>query len=61
MKLGVTLTRLNEARLAARAAELARVRAGERTPARGSMRTEVDDGKRELGPAAGTVFGGDER
>jgi hypothetical protein len=59
VKLGVQLTRLNEARLAARAAELARERV-ERRPA-ASMRTEVDDGKRELGAATGGLRGADER
>jgi hypothetical protein len=59
VKLGVRLTRLDAARLAARAAELARLRVQERPAA--SMRTEVDDGKRELGAAAGDLRGADER
>jgi hypothetical protein len=58
VKLSVQLTRLDEARLAARAAELARRRVEQR-PAATSIRTEVDDGKRELGAAAGDFRGAD--
>lgn len=59
MKLGVRLTQIDAARLAARAAELARLRVHERPAA--TMRTEVDDGKRELGDAAGDLRGAERR
>ena len=51
--------RLTEARLAARAAELAHRRVEQRPVT--SMTTEVDDGERELGAAAGDIRGADER
>ncbi|MCZ7595260.1 MAG: hypothetical protein M5U16_10365 [Hyphomicrobium sp.] len=60
MKIGVDLTRLDEARLATRAARLAAERARDRVAARASIRTEVSDGKRELGAAAGDLSGADE-
>jgi hypothetical protein len=60
VKLGVRLTQLNETRLAARAGELARRRVEQR-PVAASMTTEVDDGKRELGAAAGDLRGADKR
>jgi hypothetical protein len=59
MKLGASVTRLNEAQLVARAAELvARRRAGQ---AAQTQANEVSDGKRELGAAAGDLRQPDER
>jgi hypothetical protein len=59
VKFGVRLTQLDAARFAARAVELARLRVQERPAA--SIRTEVDDGKRELGAAAGDLRGAERR
>jgi hypothetical protein len=59
VKFGVRLTQLDAARLAARAVELARLRVQERPAA--PIRTEVDDGKRELGAAAGDLRGAERR
>ena len=59
MKLGVNVSRLNEAQLAARAAELFARRRDEL--ARQQRSNEVSDGKRELGTAAGDLRQPDER
>lgn len=56
MKLSVTVTPLDAARLAARAAELV---ARRRANARPRNANEVSDGERELGPAAGDLRGAD--
>jgi hypothetical protein len=59
VKLGVSVTRLNEAALLARTRELvARRREAERTRFEAS---EVSDGERELGAAAGDLRQPDER
>ncbi|MEI9900810.1 MAG: hypothetical protein WDN31_12555 [Hyphomicrobium sp.] len=57
MKISVDLTRLNEARFALRAAEIAARLARRQQPA---IETEVSDGERELGAAAGDVRQADE-
>lgn len=61
MKIGVDFTRLNEARFALRAAEIAarRQRRDAATPFR-TTGVEVSDGERELGVAAGGVRPADE-
>jgi hypothetical protein len=59
LKLGVSVTRLNEAALLARARELvARRREGERP---GLEASEVSDDERELGAAAGDLRQPEER
>ena len=60
MKLGVDFTRLNEARFAVRAAEIAARRQRRDAAGRRTTRVEVADGKRELGVAAGGVRQADE-
>ncbi len=62
MKIGIDFTRLNEARFALRAAEIA-ARLVQRNEAamQTVTQTEVSDGERRLGAAAGDLRQADER
>lgn len=60
MKLGVTVTPLDQAQLVARAAESAARWAAQNAP-RANSKSEVSNGERELGAAAGDPRQPDER
>jgi hypothetical protein len=60
VKIGVDFTRLNEARFAVRAAEIAARRQRRDAAPFPTTRVEVTDGERELGVAAGGVRPADE-